>query len=385
VRFVLSGGGTAGHIYPALSVAERLSAGGRDEVLFVGTPQGLEARLVPEAGVAFTGLPASGFDRSRPWTLITSSVRIALSTVRAYRLLGRLSPDAIVGFGGYVSIPVGVAARMQRVPLVLHEQNAVPGLANRVLSRWADSVATTYASSVDRFRHPERVIVTGNPVRPAVLTSEVSRGREVMGLAQDSVVVLVFGGSRGARHLNEAVMRVAADVLGITGVEVVHVAGRAEVEGVRAEVESKALDQKRWHVYEYLEDMGSALAASDLIVARAGATSIAEITVLGRPAILVPYPYATDDHQTLNAAAMAAAGAAVVVADDELDGSRFDDALLSLLSDAERRANMAAASKALGRPGAAEDVADLTRRVARERSRRHRTSESHRTQESGRS
>ena len=375
MRVLVSGGGTAGHVYPALSVAERLSADGRDDVLFAGTPDGLEARLVPEAGVAFVGLPARGFDRSRPWTLITSSLEIAISTVRAYGLLGRVRPDAVIGFGGYVSIPLGIAARLRGVPLVLHEQNAVPGLANRVLSRWAKAVATTYASSQPLFRHPQRVTVTGNPVRPAVLGSDRESGRADLGLSDDRTALLIFGGSRGARHLNEAAQRVAPDVLAVPDVEVVHVAGRAEVESVRAGLAGVDADTARWHVYDYIDDMGSALAGADLVVARAGATSIAEITALGRPALLVPYPYATDDHQTKNARAMVDAGAAVLVADAELDTSLFRDTLLALLRDAPRRATMAAASKALGHPKAADDVAELVRRTARGSTRHGRSPE----------
>ena len=356
-------------------MAERLSVAGPDEVLFVGTPEGLEARLVPEAGVAFVGLPASGFDRSRPWTLLTSALQIAISTLRAYRLLGRVRPDGVIGFGGYVSIPVGLAACLRRVPLVLHEQNAVPGLANRALSRWAGAVAATYDSSVPLFRHPDRVTVTGNPVRPAVLSAERTAGRDGLGLSVDSTVLVIFGGSRGARHLNEAAVRAAPDVLAAPNVEVVHVAGRAEAESVRAQVAQVAGDTGRWRVHDYIDDMGAALAAADLVVARAGATSIAEITVLGRPAVLVPYPYATDDHQTKNALAMVGAGAAILIADSELDGLRFRDTLLALLGDAERRATMAAASKALGHPNAADDVVELARRRAQDRSRRLRSPE----------
>ena len=364
MRVLMSGGGTAGHVYPALAVADQF-ADAPDEVVFVGTPNGLEARLVPEAGVSFRPLRAAGFDRARPLTLVTSSLRLAASTVTAWRWLGRDRPDVVMGFGGYVSIPVGLAAVARRIPLVVHEQNSVPGLANRTLSRWARTVAVTYAESAELMGHPERVELTGNPVRPAVLGSERSAGRAALSLPSEALVLLAFGGSRGARHLNSALVGIRSRLMAIPGLVVLHVAGAAEAPAVRAGLDAAGGDEGgRWRVLEYLDDMGSALAACDLVVARAGATSIAEITALGVPAVLVPYPYATEDHQTKNAASMVAGGAAELVADVDLDEERFGDAVAGLLTDDGRRASMAAASRGLGRPDAADRVANLAREAA---------------------
>lgn len=352
-------------MYPALSAAGHLAAE-HDDVLFVGTPDGLEARLVPEAGIAFRGLRASGFDRARPWTLLTSAVRIAVSTVTAWFWMGADRPDVVIGFGGYVSIPVGVAAGLRGVPLVLHEQNAVPGLANRVLSRWADAVGATYGESAPLFAHPGRVEVTGNPVRPAILEADRARGRKALSLPKQSTVLLVFGGSRGARHLNSAIVALRDRLLAIPSLMVLHIAGKLEAETVREALAAAGGDAHgRWRVLDYVDDMGSALAASDLVVARAGATSIAEITALGLPAVLVPYPYATDDHQTKNAATMVAHDAAELVPDAELDEERFGDVVVGLLGDAKRRATMSDASRTLGRPEAAAHLIELARLAAR--------------------
>ena len=353
-------------MYPALAVAGRLAAE-HEDVSFVGTPSGLEARLVPEAGIPFKALSAAGFDRSRPWTLLTSSARIAVSTLRAWRWLGAARPDVVVGFGGYVSIPVGFAAVMRGIPLVLHEQNSVPGLANRILSRWASAVGVTYEESAALMAHPDRVAITGNPVRPEVLESSRRLGREKLGLPDSATVLLVFGGSRGARHLNSAVIALSSRLLVPPEVCVIHVAGKAEVQSVRDALEASGGDGAgRWRVVDYIDDMGSALAASDLVIARAGATSIAEITALGLPAVLVPYPFATDDHQTKNASSMVAHGAAELVADADLDGERFGDIVIRLLGDETLRATMSAASRSLGRPDAAERVAALARGASRD-------------------
>ncbi len=346
-------------------MAELLAEDGRSEVGFVGTPGGVEARLVSEAGVRFYGLPARGFDRARPWTLVTASVILAISAIRALLLMRRFQPDVVVGFGGYVSIPVGLAAVVSGRPLVLHEQNSVPGLANRVLSRWAHSVGVTYESSVAYLKHPGRAILTGNPVRPAVLAGDRALGRVALGVAPDATMLLVFGGSRGARHINQAVIDGKDALLALENVSVVHIAGRSEGDTVRRRFGEDGREMSpRYAIHDYIDEMGSALAASDLVVSRAGATSIAEVTALGIPSVLVPFPFATDDHQTKNAKAVAEAGGAMVLPDAELDSPAFIETVTALLADADKRATMAAASRSLGHPDAGQNVADMVRAAA---------------------
>ncbi len=342
-------------------MAARLRADGH-EVHFAGTPGGPEARLAREAGLVFHAVAARGFDRSRPLSIVVAILVLAASAVRAVGLIGRLRPAAVAGFGGYVSIPLGLASVVRRVPLVLHEQNSVPGLANRFLARWACAVGVTYPDSASLLGRARRVEVTGNPVRPEILAADRDRARAALALSATDVLVLVFGGSRGARHINEALLGLRSNLAAQSFVHVMHVAGRGEVDTVRALIEEEADDPghaTRYQVVDYLDDMGSALAAADIVVARAGATSIAEITALGRAAILVPYPYATDDHQTRNARDIMEAGGATLVTDDELDTPRFAEALETLIGDPTLRARMAAASKALGRRDAAGDLTTL--------------------------
>jgi UDP-N-acetylglucosamine--N-acetylmuramyl-(pentapeptide) pyrophosphoryl-undecaprenol N-acetylglucosamine transferase len=359
LKVLLSGGGTAGHIYPALTVAAALRDEGA-EVSFVGTPNGLEARLVPEAGFAFTALPARGIDRSRPWTAFGAVATTISSMFKARRLIKEGGIDVVVCFGAYVTLPVGLAADLTNTPLVVHEQNSVPGLANRVMSYWAERIGVTYPESSNYLHGRDRITITGNPVRAEVLASTRDGGRAALGLRPDSKVLLVFGGSRGARHLNEATVRLYPRLKDIPDLEVVHVAGRDEADAVREALAEVAGDSSGgYNVLDYLDDMGAALAAADLVVARAGATSIAEITALGRPSVLVPYPYATDDHQTRNARGVVEAGAGVLVADADLDGPQYAEALVSLLLDDGRRERMAAAARTLGRPDAAARVARL--------------------------
>ena len=345
-------------------MAARLRDVGHDDVTFVGTPDGLEARLVPEVGIGFVGLPARGFDRSRPWLLTIALAVLAISTVRMTVRLLRARPDVVAGFGGYVSLPVGLAAVLARIPLVLHEQNSVPGMANRVLSRFAVRVAITYPGSASRLARPERAVVTGNPVREPVLAATRREGRTRFGIADEERLLLVFGGSRGARHLNTAMAGIASRVLAHRSVRVLHIAGRDECDSVKAAL-GEVAEEGRYRVVDYIDGMGEALAAADLVIARAGATSIAEITALGVPSILVPYPFATDDHQTSNAQTLVAAGGARVVPDAELDSEMFAELVTQLLADDAARATMSAASRALGVPDAAKRVADVVLSAAR--------------------
>ncbi len=340
-------------------MAGLLTEDARDEVTYIGTPNGPEARLVAEAGIAFEGLPARGFDRARPFSLLVALAILGVSTLRAVSRVLHDRPDVVVGFGGYVCIPVGLAAALTRTPLVLHEQNSVPGLANRFLARWADVVAVTYPGSTAYLARAAQVVETGNPVRPAILVADRERGREALGVPQEAVVLLVFGGSRGSRHINEAVVAAREGILAVPGVHVVHITGRDEHDAVVSALGGGDTACDRYHLHDYVDDMGSVLAAADLVVSRAGATSIAEITALGRPAVLIPYPYATDDHQTLNARAVTERGGAVMIEDDRLDSDDFVGTVTTILRDAEMRATMAAASAALGRPDAARRVADV--------------------------
>lgn len=331
---------------------------------FAGTPDGPEARLAQEAGLVFHAVSARGFDRSRPVTLVTASARLLVSAMRMWRTLGTLRPDVVVCFGGYVSLPVGVAAIGRGIPVVVHEQNAVPGMANRVLARWACAVGVTYRESIPRMPRGARCEHTGNPVRVAVMNADRDEARAALAFPAGAVVLLVFGGSRGARRINEAVSGLRDRLLANERVWVLHVTGCAEPLPAHEASAERAGDGVRYRRVDYIDDMGAALAAADLVVARAGATSIAEITAIGRAAILVPYPYATGDHQTHNARDVAQRGGALVVSDDRLDTEDFAQPLEDLLDDAGKRAEMARVSRASGVRDAAARLEALILRCA---------------------
>ena len=363
-RVLIAGGGTAGHVFPALAVARELQRLADVEPVFVGVSDRLEARLVPEAGFELHPVAAVPVPRRPSPALlrVPAGVRAAVSQVE--RVIDDRDVRAVATFGGYVSFPASWAAGRRRLPLVLHEQNAIPGLANRLGSRWATHIAVSFPGSFDSFRRKERCAVTGNPVREDMLhldrAARRPEARERFGLDPDRPTLLVFGGSQGARSLNNAVVA-AHPHWGEADIQILHAAGRSlYAETATAWERARASTTgPRVRLVDFIDDMGDAYAAADVVLCRSGATSIAELTVLGLPAVLVPYPHATGDHQRHNAEALERTGAARVVADDELDAQRLVAEVLPLLIDPERHGAMAASSRAFGRPDAATNVARL--------------------------
>lgn len=363
---VLSGGGTAGHINPALALAEVLQDRGC-EVRFAGTPGGVEARLVPAAGIPFTPFEASGFNRNHSLTLPKALLTIQKSTKAASRWFDEVQPDVVVGFGGYVCIPVARAAEQRGIPVVVHEQNSVMGMANKYLARKAAAVCLTYEHAKGSLSDTSRVHITGNPVRAGVFSATREQGRETFGIPADARLVLVTGGSLGARHLNQAVVALKDELLAYEDVYVIQVSGPKEFDAVSQALALTPDQQKRWQVFGYLDRMGEAMAAADVIVSRAGATSLAEISARALPALLVPFPYATEDHQTTNARACVEAGAAFMVADAEVEGPEFKRLLHQLIEDADLRARMAEAARAQKTRDASTLLADVVMEAARAR------------------
>lgn len=364
MRIVLSGGGTAGHINPALALAESLIEQGH-EVFYAGTPQGVEARLVKEANLPFTPFEAKGFNRNHPKTIF-SAVRIIIkSTKLACAWFEEIKPDVVVAFGGYVCIPVGRAAKKMGVPLVVHEQNSVMGMANKYLAKTARAVALTYEVAGAPVADKEKLVVTGNPVRSSVLTSTREEGRSMLGIPEEASMLLVFGGSLGARHLNAAISSMKKDLLAIDNLYVVHITGPKELEAIEAVLALTEEEKKRYLVMGYQNRMGETMAACDMVVSRAGATSLAEISARCIPAILVPFPFATADHQTTNARSYVQAGAAWMMADDMVETPEFKELVLTFVDDEKARLKMSEAARGFETGNAASKLADVVLNAAR--------------------
>jgi len=366
---ILSGGGTAGHVYPALALADRLVSTSC-EVLYVGTPDSLEERLVRADNVPFASIEVQpleqdyriwrGPDRARYATLVTAPLSWIRARRPATRIIERFNPDVVVGFGGYVCAPIVWAAHRAHVPVVLHEQNSVMGKANRQLARDATVVALTFEDTVSQVEGvtDARIVVTGNPVRPALRATSRAQARQALGLADDDVFVLVFGGSRGARSLNEAVAHLARTLLADEHVHIMHATGLRDFDDTVARAGLPS-DFTRYRPVAYIDEMDTVMPGADLVVCRAGSTTIAEIGALAIPAILVPFPLATGDHQTKNARTLVEAGSAVLVRDDELGSAVFASTLEGLIADADRRRTMRAHALALSQTDALSALTDV--------------------------
>jgi UDP-N-acetylglucosamine--N-acetylmuramyl-(pentapeptide) pyrophosphoryl-undecaprenol N-acetylglucosamine transferase len=349
---VIAAGGTAGHVVPALAVAEALRADGA-EVSFIGGGRA-EAQLVPAAGFELRALAVQGLSRTNPVRALRAAGLAAAAVPRARSMLSELSPDAVMGGGGYVAGPVGLAAASLRLPLVLTEADSHLGLTNRLLAPLARRVCLAFPL---RGREGARYRVTGRPIPPPA--SDRAAARRRFGLDEHDTCVLVFGGSLGSRSINLA----AVEAFAGAPFRVLHICGRRDYPDLAA----RALGDG-YELLPYLElgDFGLALAAANLAVARAGG-SVFELAANGLPAVLIPFPHAAGDHQSSNARWMAEVGAAVVIADGELTGPRLGGEVASLLADERRLAAMAAAARGLARPRAAADVADELLEAARSR------------------
>jgi UDP-N-acetylglucosamine--N-acetylmuramyl-(pentapeptide) pyrophosphoryl-undecaprenol N-acetylglucosamine transferase len=344
---VIAGGGTGGHLFPGIALAETLVARGA-EVTFVGTAAGIEARAVPAAGFPLRLIPGAQVRGGGIVRVGRGLAATALGVGRGLRLLGELRPDLVVGVGGYASVPLVLAAWLRRLPIVTLEQNTIPGVASRTLGRLARRVCLGFAEATDYFPAAS-TLHTGNPVRAAVLATPA--------VPHATPGLLVFGGSQGARRLNDVILEAVDRLPSLRdGVRILHQTGAADHDRVAAGYAQRGVTAR---VAPFVVDMGAAYGDADLVVARAGAMSCAEITARGLPSILVPYPYAADDHQRVNAEVLVRAGAARMILDRDLTGERLAATLEPLLADAAARSRMAAAALEAGRPDAAARVADV--------------------------
>ncbi|HEY9899661.1 MAG TPA: undecaprenyldiphospho-muramoylpentapeptide beta-N-acetylglucosaminyltransferase [Pantanalinema sp.] len=348
---LFAGGGTGGHLYPALALADelkRMAPGAK--VAFMGTPHRIEATLVPQAGHLFYPVEVRGMPRRLGPELITFARALAGSLVEARRVLRELRPDVVVGTGGYVSAPAIIAAALEGVPAMICEQNVFPGIANRLLSRLVREVATTFPESDAYF--PGKARCLGNPIRSEVYSLSKEEARERLGFVSTPHLLVVTGGSLGARSINRALTGALPDLLRHEDWSILHVSGSTD----HAEVaEATRGLGDRYRLVPYMEALPVALAASDLVLSRAGATTVAELTAAGKPMVLVPFQHGGKD-QPANARALMEAGAALALDDGDLSG--LGGTLSGLMDDPECRARMGQASRRFGRPEAARAIAE---------------------------
>lgn len=358
MRVVIAGGGTGGHLFPGLAVARTLKARlPAAEISFAGTASGIEARVVPQAGFELDVIRSAGLKGKSLAALLRGACLVPLSAVDAWRLISRRRPDAVIGVGGYSSGPVVATAVLRGIPAVIMEQNAVPGLTNKLLGKVVDRAAVTYEASLKYFAG--KGFVTGNPVRREFLEIDDAA------ITQQVVRVLTFGGSQGAHAINMAMVEAAPRLAAAAAtLDVVCQTGSRDLGVVRQAFERSGVPGR---VEPFIDAMDREMKAAGLIVCRAGATTLAELAAAGRPAILVPLPTATDDHQRHNALALQDAGAAEVIEQKDLTGERLAERILALAADADRRKRMSAAARRLARPRAADEIVDVVIGLVAER------------------
>lgn len=361
MRVLITGGGTGGHLFPALAVADTLvKLLPPPEILFVGSATGLEATAVPQAGYAFKGLPAMSLPRRFSLRLFQAGFANLRSLLKAREILDSWKPDVIFATGGFASAAILAAGWLARVPVILHEQNTVPGLTNRIASRFAREVHITYSASRCHFPRRGHLRLSGVPLREGIVQGSRGKALRLFRLEDDRRTILVFGGSQGAHKLNEAVADALPRFAARGDVQFVIQAGQKDHAWMLDRC--RGVQVRTW-VRPFILNMGDAYAIADLVVCRAGALTLAELAGTGRPAILVPYPYATANHQTLNAEIPVDAGAAILIPDDELTGERLAAQILELLDEPRRLRMMSIQAMKLSRPDATDRIVRAIRRI----------------------
>lgn len=369
-RIVLTGGGTGGHIYPALAVAEQLREHEDvEELLYIGASGHKEEKLATERGLKFIGLDVSGMPRKLSPKLVTWPIQILSAVMECRKYLMHFRPTVVLGTGGYASAPPLIAAKMLGIPYAIHEPDAHPGLVNRTLAANARLVSCGMEGAVDRLRSKRgKVVVNGNPVgKNFVHLLPKDSACAVLGLNPEMRTVLITGGSQGARAINEAVIEALPTLLEADPpLQIIHQVGEKNLVECKERLSPTVQNSKRYFLRDYFDDLSIAYAVTDLAICRSGAMTIAELSVTGCPAIFIPYPYAAADHQMHNARFMASKGAAVVIPQEEVSGARIQQEVLRLLTSDDALRSMSKAMLACGKPQAASDLALQLKEVSTE-------------------
>ena len=363
MKIVLSGGGTGGHIYPALALAREIKKLNPEaSFLYIGTEKGLESDLVRREGIPFKAIEITGFKRSLSFENAKTIMRFLTGVSKSKKLLKEFKPDVVIGTGGYVCGPVVYAASRLKIPTIIHEQNSVPGLTNKFLSRYVSKVAISFEESA-QFFPKEKVILTGNPRGSEVVSHIGSRAIDALGIDSTKPVVLIFGGSRGAKAINEAVLK-NIEALKDKPYQVIYITGEVHYQSVKDELDLVGTPPNII-VKPFIHNMPEILPAVDLVVSRAGATTIAELTALGIASILIPSPYVTNNHQEKNAQALVDDGAAMMIKENELNGNTLLKAIDDIMLDGQKNTLMKEAAKRKGMPDSAERMLEIIKDLQR--------------------
>jgi len=362
MKVIVTGGGTGGHIYPALALVKELKKHEPNaEFLYIGSDKGLEKEIIKKENLPFLSIDISGFKRKITFENMKTVLRFIKSVHRSKKIIDQFKPDVVIGTGGFVCGPVLYAASRKKIPSVIHEQNVIPGLTNLFLSRFVDVVAISFEGSRKYFKRAKQIVLTGNPRATEVYQADKKAAYQALQIPLDKKIILMFGGSRGAEAINRTFLEMIPYLTEYPEYHFVFVTGNAHYDAIEKQLE--AYDQpllKNVSLYPYLHNMPAVLAATDINISRAGATTLAEVTALGIPSILIPSPYVTNNHQELNARWMEEQGAAKMIKEKELSGSK----LLSMIEKmAKERKLYSERAKKIGHPEAAKALVDVMKKL----------------------
>lgn len=355
MRVIMTGGGTGGHIYPAVAIADEIKKHDQDaEILFVGAEIGMEGALVPKCGYDIKLMPVDGFNRKKLMKNFEVLRKLHISNKMAKEIIKEFRPDAVIGTGGYASAPVVKTAQKMGVPTYIHEQNAFPGVANKMQEGGAKKVFLGFEAASQHFKKPEKHVVVGNPVREDFIKADRERSRAALGIKEDDFVLLAFGGSQGAGKINQTMIKVIEAFNGVENFKIFLGTGGYYYDIIKKEFEESGIELKDNIVLmEYIDDMPKYLSAADLLISRSGALTVAEVTVCGVPAVFIPSPNVTGNHQYFNAKAVADNGGAMIIEEKSLENGELISVIQRLKNDPETLRNMAAKCAACALPDAA--------------------------------
>lgn len=359
MKVIMTGGGTGGHIYPAIAIADKIKERYPDsKILFVGTEYGLEKYLVPDNGYPIEFITVSGFDRKHPLKNIEVMKKLSKGNKQARQLIKAFEPDVVIGTGGYVCGPVVRAAHKLGVKTYTHEQNAFPGMTNKLLEKYVEKVFLGFEEAQKYFKHKKKHVMAGNPVRKAFFEADPGESRKKLGFSSDDFVLLVFGGSQGAGRINKAMCSVIEIANGMKGIQICMATGKRYYDAILAELQNERgiTLADNIHILEYINNMEEYLSAADLVLSRSGALTVAEVTVCGKAAIFIPSPIVTGNHQYYNAKAVADHGGALLLEEKDLDQEKLIAHILRLKNDRQALEEMSRCSKECAPLDAAEII-----------------------------
>ena len=358
MRILIAGGGTGGHIYPAISIADRIREEQRDcKILFVGTKRGLEYKLVPEAGYQIEIVRVSGFKRRLSLDTLKSVKDLFAGLSDARRVIKDFKPDIVIGTGGYVCGPILWMASMMQIKTIIHEQNVIPGVTNKILGKFVDRIMVSFEESKKYFYNSNKIVVTGNPIRKEFIDFDREKCRRSLGIYDDRMLVMSFGGSRGAQRINEIMKTVVKKLNNKEEIQLIHITGSGHYELFVKDLENENIAiGKNIMIKPYAHNMPALMGACDLVICRSGAITLAEITAMGLPSILIPSPHVTNNHQEYNGRVLEKKGAAVLLLERELNDKDIVELLNRFMKEKHRLVKMGEKSKLLSKIDATEMI-----------------------------